>query len=241
MSILGSLIGGGLSLAGSLFGQSSEADLQKQFAKNAIQWKVKDAEKAGIHPLYALGANTVSYAPQGLGSSLSEAGQDIGRAVGAAFDPGEKVSAGYNAAAQKLQLQNMQLQNDKLASEIRLINQPATPPASPGGAIPLIPGQGDARKPIVPVDPDAVPVTYKVPNIFTGGTFDWQKGSQTLSQTVADAYGDAMQEVYGAYAAAADFMNNLDRWYPPDQDPVALQYRKLLGAHWGIAGRRRYQ
>lgn len=30
--------------------------LQKQFAQTGIQWKVADAKKAGIHPVYALGA-----------------------------------------------------------------------------------------------------------------------------------------------------------------------------------------
>lgn len=33
-------------------------EMNKQFAKDSIQWKVEDAKKAGIHPLYALGAST---------------------------------------------------------------------------------------------------------------------------------------------------------------------------------------
>lgn len=41
-------------------------DLQKEFAQNSIQWRVDDAKKAGIHPLYALGAQGASYTPQSL-------------------------------------------------------------------------------------------------------------------------------------------------------------------------------
>lgn len=41
--------------------------LQKEFARSGIQWKVRDAIKAGIHPLAALGAQTISFAPQAVG------------------------------------------------------------------------------------------------------------------------------------------------------------------------------
>lgn len=37
---------------------------QKEFAQNAIQWRVADAKKAGLHPLYALSGGGASYSPQ---------------------------------------------------------------------------------------------------------------------------------------------------------------------------------
>ena len=40
----------------SQFDQQMQA--QEQFARHALQWKVEDAKKAGIHPLAALGAST---------------------------------------------------------------------------------------------------------------------------------------------------------------------------------------
>lgn len=40
--------------------------LQREFAQNSIQWRVNDAKAAGIHPLYALGAQGSSYTPQSL-------------------------------------------------------------------------------------------------------------------------------------------------------------------------------
>ena len=92
--MLSALIGAGASLASSLFKTSSDKKSakkaaaqnyaqQKEFAQNSIRWKKEDAERAGIHPLYALGANTNSFAPTSVGTSsdfsgLAQAGQDIG-------------------------------------------------------------------------------------------------------------------------------------------------------------------
>jgi hypothetical protein len=64
----------GIGTAGQLGGayissrhQSKEAGrdraMQYEFAKNAIQWKAEDARKAGLHPLAALGAQTISAQP----------------------------------------------------------------------------------------------------------------------------------------------------------------------------------
>ncbi len=36
---------------------------QREFAQNAIQWRVADAKKAGLHPLAALGSQGISYSP----------------------------------------------------------------------------------------------------------------------------------------------------------------------------------
>lgn len=82
------LIGGALSSRSA----SKQAHLQKQFAKKGIQWRVADAKKAGLHPLYALGAQTPQYSPvqDSLGESLAAAGQNIGSAVSARMTPIQK-------------------------------------------------------------------------------------------------------------------------------------------------------
>jgi len=137
-------------VASAIFG-NSQADknikLQKQFAQNAIQWKVADAEKAGVHPLYALGAQTHSFAPVGVGdvgSSIAAAGQDLGRAVGAVTPEAGRLGA-YTVKIQGLQLQRAALENELLASQIAKLNQPATPPAPPSADQRwLIDGQGSA-------------------------------------------------------------------------------------------------
>lgn len=65
-----------------------QMDAQREFAQMGIRWKVADAKAAGIHPLYALGASTHSFAPVSVGgpdwgSILGGAGQDISRAYAA--------------------------------------------------------------------------------------------------------------------------------------------------------------
>jgi hypothetical protein len=54
-----------LGFAGDLLGIKSQESandqnikMQREFAQKGIRWKVSDAKKAGIHPLYALGAST---------------------------------------------------------------------------------------------------------------------------------------------------------------------------------------
>jgi len=207
MSLLGSIIGGGLSL----LGQKSEQEMQKDFAQKGIQWRVKDATKAGVHPLFALGAQTTSYQPVGVGSSLGEMGQGIGRAAEAAMNPGEKVTSLSRKVAD-LQLERAGLENEKLRAEIRLTNQAGSPPSAPGGAVHVIEGQGSGKLPVP--DPDAFPMVLKVPR-GDGQSFDWQTSPTTNSQTVADQYGDAAQEVYGMWRLANDAADYVSRNVEP--------------------------
>jgi len=98
--------------------QARQEALQREFAQNGIQWKVEDAKKAGIHPLYALGANTQSYSPSTVGSSsadfsgLSDAGQNIGRAIDATRNPSDKTNAVLQTAMAQTQLDGAKLDND---------------------------------------------------------------------------------------------------------------------------------
>lgn len=87
----GALIGGASSLIGgavkAITGKQSgdrEYERQKEFAQNGLRWKVEDAKAAGIHPIFAVGANTATYSPQaavGSDFGLSDFGQNIGRAI----------------------------------------------------------------------------------------------------------------------------------------------------------------
>lgn len=155
--MLGNLISAGASLLGGVLGnkqaqetQARQEALQREFAQNGIQWKVEDAKKAGIHPLYALGASTSSYAPISVGSPLpqamSQAGQDLSRAINATRSPGAQQDA-FMATTQKLQLENMGLQNQLLASQIRKINQTSTPGIPTADQRWLIDGQGQTALP----------------------------------------------------------------------------------------------
>lgn len=126
---------------------------QKEFAQNAIQWRVQDAKKAGLHPLAALGASPLGFSPSfsggipsssdwdysAMGDAIGKMGQNIGRAVEAQATEDERAAAAdYTNKARELDLENKQLQNDTLRQNIvdrataavqALAHQPGTPPA----------------------------------------------------------------------------------------------------------------
>ena len=86
----------GAGIVGNLLGNraakkaaAQQAALQKEFAQNGIRWKVADAKAAGLHPLSALGAQTISYQPVSVGqdfSAFGQMGQDVSRAMMATAD-----------------------------------------------------------------------------------------------------------------------------------------------------------
>lgn len=155
------LIGGASSLLGGLFGSNSaekaaekNAKLQKEFAQSGIQWKVEDAKKAGVHPLAALGAQTVSFTPSSVGSSalgdgIAGAGQSIQRAIEATRPAEDKLTA-IGKTAQALSIQKMGLENDLLASQIAVTNAQLTPsmPTGSGYNMPGQPGSGVKTVPL---------------------------------------------------------------------------------------------
>lgn len=117
---------------------------QREFAQNGIQWRAADAEKAGIHPLAAMGASLTNFSPVSVGSNFGDAGQDITRAIHATRTEEQRVSA-VTDTMQQLQIQNMGLQNDLLASQIAKLNASLNPPF-PGPAQQwLIDGQGQTQ------------------------------------------------------------------------------------------------
>lgn len=88
-----------------------------------------DAKAAGIHPLYAIGANTASYTPttvvDGMGPAWANAGQDISRAIYQSSDgPTREASKQLSA----LQLERAGLENDLLRAQIgKLVGQVGPP------------------------------------------------------------------------------------------------------------------
>lgn len=151
--MLGSLISAGASLLGGFLNRDAQKDaneanaaqaaqniaLQREFAQNAIQWKAADAEKAGIHPVFAMGASGPSFSPvtvgaipeSGIGTGLQSMGQDISRSVAAYRGPGEKVGGAMQAqqvASNALDLETKSLNNQLLRAKIANITQPGTPP-----------------------------------------------------------------------------------------------------------------
>lgn len=92
--------------------------LQREFAQNGIQWKVADAQAAGLHPLAALGAQTSSFSPVSVGSTdFGSMGQDVGRAIKAAMSDADRDEA-TKAEATKLALEKGGLENEILRTEL---------------------------------------------------------------------------------------------------------------------------
>lgn len=138
---LGSVVGGVVGAAGSLIGAgmqgsnasalaAEQAKLQKEFAQNGISWRVADAERAGIHPLAALGAQTTGYTPVSVPASdggLSAAGRALGAGIasaGDAYQTAKERAANRELAeaSSRLQLQNLALQNSRAAKESEKID-----------------------------------------------------------------------------------------------------------------------
>lgn len=189
--MLGSILSAGANLIGGLFGKSSQDKANKNVmdaAKNSIQWRVEDAKKAGVHPVYALGAPTMSVGSvvgdTSMPAAMSNIGQDISRAMASTATSQSRM----DSQVQALTLKRMDLENTLLASQIARINQPATPPAYPGGSQ-VIGGQGDV--PIVSVDPSRTThfVNPRGDIIKTANLPD--------AQVYQDRYGEVAENIYG--------------------------------------------
>lgn len=202
-SAIGGLLGSGLSF---LQGKSQE-DMQKDFAKKGIQWRVEDAKKAGIHPLAALGANTMSYSPVSVGdlsSSFANMGQDIERSVAAGGTTGQRARQ-----MEALTLEHASLENDLLRAQIGQINRPHV-----GPAMPAVAGTGtDEGVNVVP--PQRTPlVKFGVP---------WDTNpAVTDAQTIEDRYGDSellsMMSALGI--GGMDAYYNFKRWANSRRGPA---------------------
>lgn len=104
------------------------ADLQREFAQNGIRWRVEDAGRAGLHPLYALGGSGAGASPSyqmADQTSMAGMGQDLSRAIHATRTADERAMA-------SLQLQRAQLENELLAGQVRTQNASQVGPPMPG-------------------------------------------------------------------------------------------------------------
>lgn len=212
--MLGAAIGAIGSLVGSIFGADKAKDaareqaaLQREFAQNGIRWKVEDAKAAGIHPLYALGAQTTAYSPVTVGGAdWGGVGQNIGSAIGAMTTPKEKAD-GFAKTVQDLTLQKMGLENEVLASQLRMINQPGRGPGMPGAT--LIPGQGSTGQ------------TIKI----AGNTVQIDNNTSD-AQVGEDRYGEIGGEVIGGIAAVSDALKAIEPYRPGKASTQEKIYRQ---------------
>lgn len=102
-----------------------EYERQKEFAQNQIQWRAKDAEKAGISKFAAIGGNsyyTPSYAGSSSGFSTGDAVASAGEAIGRNLSM-------YAMMSQKEALDGQRLENEQ--KRLNLLEQIANIKADP--------------------------------------------------------------------------------------------------------------
>lgn len=192
----GSLVSAGANLLGGLLGRSDAKDareqsnalaekniaLQREFAQSGIQWRVEDAKKAGIHPIYALGGSGASFSPvsanftadTSLPNAMAAAGQDIGRAINATRTEKDRMGA-FQKTAQALSLEKAGLENELLRTEIASktgrLRQAANPPMASSGDAYLVPGQTQSglikQKPL-----EVAPAPTNAPSMEGGAIID---------------------------------------------------------------------
>lgn len=150
--MIGSIISAGANLIGGALNRRHEksmaennANLQRDFAQMGIQWKVQDAKAAGLHPLAALGAQTITPSPSyvsggSFGNSVAAAGQDIGRAVSASMDTQGREMRQMQIASAKLDLEGKHIDNQIRASQLAKMQQ-VGPPMPSAATSSIIPGQ----------------------------------------------------------------------------------------------------
>lgn len=174
--MLGAILGAAGAIGSQLLANSaakSQQNMQLKFAQKGIQWRVADANKAGVHPLYALGANTTSYSPVSVGTpDLGAMGQGIGDAIDRVSTGGERAGS---AALERLALERAGLENDLLRANIARTRvgtvREATPPA-----------------------PNLIPTTSVDPQQLTGVNMGRRVDSNPYwsdAQNIEDRYGDS--------------------------------------------------
>lgn len=107
----------------------ANAELQREFAKNSIRWRIEDAASVGLSPLAAIGASSYNASPSHVASGpdhtksemYSRMGQNISRAVQSTMTQDERVMS-------RLSVERANLENELLRTQILAIKAPSNPP-----------------------------------------------------------------------------------------------------------------
>lgn len=132
------------SIAGGLFSNSANRSAQERAAQenrevlqNAVSWRVADARRAGIHPLYALGAQVATSGGQPqfigdqLGPSLQSAGQDISTAVARSQSGDQQLKNQLDLALMRSNINESDARTQFIQAQQRALEQ--TSNGSPAG------------------------------------------------------------------------------------------------------------
>lgn len=107
------------------------AEKEKEFAKNQVQWRVEDAQAAGIHPLAALGMVPMSAPPTVVGEgppsdgrgdvvgAMGAVGQEALRSIATTMSPEERQLVAINLMSAKLDVEGKSIDNAIRASQLQ--------------------------------------------------------------------------------------------------------------------------
>lgn len=224
----GALIGAGADLLSGFMGRDAQRDAnsaniaaQEQFAKMGIRWRVEDAKAAGVHPLFALGANVPTFSPsfQALDySDLSRAGQDISRAVSATLTPEERAEHNLRLNLLRAQIEETDARTLALNSQVARDAQsqiPGIPNAAGVTTYPLpdkVIAKGDAQ----------ISAQGRAPSV-TAGTHP------AFREYVVTDWGLKMDLPYSE-EGPSEAMENIPFW----MWPMIIQHnRNKYGPQWG--------
>ena len=177
-------------------------DMQYDLATQGIRYKVADAKAAGIHPLYALGAQTYQAPalPVGdgaLGRSVQSAGQNLASAVERSqtrADSQEELRMLKMWAAQEYQYG--ELQNRKLALEVAGMQRAQRNRTQVGPGAPRV----NMKVEEVPTQDVASPELLEGQGVRVPWPWFGELSStagRPSQQTIEDMYGGIVGELYG--------------------------------------------
>lgn len=223
-----------------------EYERQKEFARMGIQWKMQDAQAAGLHPLAVLGGTGASYSPTisvmgshgvpsassaGVSGSSGGGGSDIGGAFSRA---GQNLIRALTATetaeereARELALEHARLRNRLLDAQItetyaNIMGQPQNPPmaSSRGPGVPV--SGAIAVEPSKSVSHMPGSPHMEAARTPFGKTFDMGGGASIVlpSQAAAESL-----EALGPFAGpTALTLSGLRHWFhgPVDEPKASL-------------------
>lgn len=212
--MLGALIGGAASLAGGLLNNNAQAKnaaadrkAQKEYAQNSVQWRAADAKSAGLHPLATMGYSGSSYTPvgggSGMGTAVSQAGQQIGAAMSAS--PKNKLAQQLGASSMAVDAANVELLQ---AQKLQILD-----------------GLRKSQQGIKP-SMTSLPSPGKTTPVIVGGKQLPHDKTTSDAESWEQRYGDVAQEIGGAITAYQDFVKpkmkvNVNRMSKADREKLS--------------------
>lgn len=203
--MLPALIAAAATIGGGIYGQYQA----RRREDTAIQRRVADARRAGVHPIAALGAGGLSGSGGstvfGGGEGIARAGQAVGNALSKSLDTDSQ-------ALKALVLEKAGLENELLRTQITRSKVEAASTPAPLGPMSQygIPGQSQTvQLPFVP----GTSIAHKVnspgwtPNLHVGVPYRTNPHFSD-AQTIQDRYGELVESAYGAVTVPADFLWN---------------------------------